>query len=203
MEIDMRNTTTTVVIAAGLVLIGGLVAAVQPQRNYRPKRWTHRPEKLMVINPELIDEPIIAAHAIRWREVEDKSGLHRLPSIHDWQMVLEFANVSRYDELRVELLISPTLESAPILMTLPLPSEQGRSLARTRTTFSFELTIKRDEPVWAVLDFRLGGKVKVVAPPEPVENAAKPTNVVKPPHRNRGPRFQDISVTVKDFGSVS
>ena len=75
-------------IAAVLIAVVALaLVSAAPPRQYRPSRWP-APKRLAVTWTPLIDEQPIAAHAIRWRDIDSPgAGKH-------WQIVFEIANTS-------------------------------------------------------------------------------------------------------------
>ena len=109
-----------------MVLVFLILPGATQLRNYRPARWPHQPRELTVTNPDLIDEPIVAVHAIRWRD----RGIGDYGK--EWQMVLEIANVSRYPILGVTLDLSPRRHS--------------------QKTVAHSFVIERGEPVWATFN---------------------------------------------------
>ena len=163
--------TKSLVIVALLAFAVMFLSGAQ-QRNYRPKRWTHAPEALTVLNPDLVFEPLVAVHAIRWR---DRALRHAVGT--NWQMVVEIANTSRFDVVHVNLRFDP--------YTNPTSTNTTRSL-----------TIERGEPVWAIVYLSMPHPPAVTTPPTRDRKPAKPTNITRPPH---GPRFQDITIQVLDF----
>ena len=49
------------------LLLVVVAALLLTQRAYKPPRWPHKPKTLAVAVPPMVQGPVIAAHAIRWR----------------------------------------------------------------------------------------------------------------------------------------